>query len=175
MKKTSIQINRENKYTEMSMTISIPFCNKQKGSDFDLDKERLKGEEYCQEVIKAFSKRIIASLERRMKACQDLLVRHLDDIEYSDENGHIVYRRKDGTCGNFNVASFQKMQLIVANFCHLSDAILKDSMALDQILKALLNDTEQDHSDAGKFKYSELISILLESFYYAAYTKGGNL
>ena len=154
------------------MTISIPFCNKQqRGSDFDLDKERLKGEEYCQEVIKAFSKRIIASLERRMKACQDLLIRHLDDIEYSDEQGHIIYRRKDGTCGNFNVASFQKMQYIVDHFD--VDVVLNDSMILDQILKALLNDTEQDHSDVGKFKYSELISILMESFYYAAYTKGG--
>lgn len=157
----------------MSMTISIPFCNKQKGSDFDLDKERLKGEKYCQEVIDAFSKRIKASLERRMKACQDLLIRHLNDVEYSDENGHIVYRRKDGTCGNFNVASFQKMQYIVANFD--VDIVLNDSMALDQILKALLNDTEQDHSDAGKFKYSELISILMESFYFAAFQKGGTI
>ena len=32
----------------------------------------------------------------------------------------------------------------------------------DQKIKALLNDTEQDHSDCGGFKYSELVSMLCE-------------
>jgi hypothetical protein len=33
---------------------------------------------------------------------------------------------------------------------------------IDQTLKALLNDTEQDHSDMGGFRYSQLVSILCE-------------
>jgi hypothetical protein len=33
---------------------------------------------------------------------------------------------------------------------------------VDQTLKALLNDTEQNHSDEGQLKYSDLVSLLCE-------------
>lgn len=67
MENTSIKVYRENKYTEMSMTIQIPFCNK--GSDFDLDKSRKRAEAFLFDLIGSFAPRIIASLERRMRAC----------------------------------------------------------------------------------------------------------
>jgi hypothetical protein len=41
---------------------------------------------------------------------------------------------------------------------------LESGIYLDQTLKALLNDTEQDHSDEGSFKYSELVSLLCEFY-----------
>lgn len=164
MRETKFQIHQENKYTEMEMTIQIPFCNKQKsGSDFDLDRARKRSDAYAFDLLGSFSKRLIASLERRMQACQENLIRHLDDIEYSDECGHIVYVRKDKSRGTFNVPSFNAMKDAIKalkqncwrNFIH-------NSMWADQTLKALLNDTEQDHSDEGCFKYSEIVSLLCE-------------
>ena len=41
-------------------------------------------------------------------------------------------------------------------------SFLKNKLWIDQTLKALLNDTEQDHSDMGGFRYSQLVSILCE-------------
>lgn len=166
MENTSIKICRENQYTELCTTIQIPFCNNE-GKEATLDdfKESCKRRDaYVFDLIGSFAPRIIASLERRMKACQENLVRHLDDIEYSDECGHIVYHRKDGSKGNFNTNSFNAMQESVAilkqsrwrefvvNFCYI-----------DQTIKALMNDPEQDHSDVGKLKYSDLVSFLCEN------------
>jgi hypothetical protein len=113
---------------------------------------------------------MIASLERRMRACQENLVRHLNDIEYSDECGHIVYRRKDGSTGTFNVPSFNNMKDAVTALKQSKWHEFKDNpFWIDQTLKALLNDTEQDHSDIGKLKYSDLVSFLCEAHITAVY------
>lgn len=166
MKNTSIEINRENKYTEMNVQIQIPFCNKQKGADFDLDKSRKRAEAFLFDLIGSFAPRMIASLERRMRACQENLIRHLDTVEYSDECGHIVYRRKDGSTGTFNVPSFNVMKDAVKALKQSDWHGFKNNpMFIDQTLKALLNDTEQDHSDCGKLKYSDLISFLCEAHF----------
>jgi hypothetical protein len=147
----------------MSFDLLIPKkSGKPAGSDFDLDKARQKGVALMIDIVGAFSPRIIASLERRMQACQRNLLNHLEDIEYNDGQ-HICWRRKDGTGGDFNIPSFQAMQDCVKalehscfrEFCSMKTWI-------DQTLKALLNDTEQDHSDCGGFRYSRLISILCE-------------
>lgn len=164
MKETSINVYPENKYTELSMTVQIPFCNKQSGSDFDLDKSRKRAEAWLFDLIGSFAPLMIASLERRMKACQENLIRHLDDVEYSDECGHIVYRRKDGSTGNFNVPSFKLMQDAVKALKQSCWREFKDNpWWIDQTLKALLNDTEQNHNDHGKLKYSDLVSFLCEA------------
>lgn len=163
MKETLIEVYRENKYTELSMTVQIPFCNKQKGQDFDLDRAQKRAEAYTFDLIGSFASRMIASLERRMKACQENLIRHLDSIEYSDECGHIVYRRKDNSTGNFNVFSFKLMQEAVKTLRQSNWREFKDNIwFIDQTLKALLNDTVQDHSDCGQLKYSDLVSFLCE-------------
>ena len=148
---TKINVYPENKYTELTLNVQIPFCNK--GSD--IDKSRKRAEAYLFDLI--------GSLERRMRACQENLIRHLDDIEYSDDCGHIVYRRKDGSTGTFNVPSFNAMKDAVKA---LKQSCWRDfsnhPIWIDQTIKALLNDTEQDHSDCGGFKYSELVSMLCE-------------
>lgn len=157
---TKINVYPENKYTEMNLTIQIPFCNK-KESTVDLDSMHRKA--YTYDLIGSFSTRIIASLERRMKACQENLIRHLDDVEYSDDCGHIVYRRKDGSTGSFNVPSFNVMKdAVKALKKSFWEDFLNNPIWIDQTIKALLNDTEQDHSDCGGFKYSELVSMLCE-------------
>lgn len=164
MENTSVKVCRENKYTELCTMIQIPFCNKQKGQDFDIDRTRKRTEAYVFDLIGSFAPRIIASLERRMAACQGNLVRHLDDIEYSDECGHIVYRRKDGSTGTFNVPSFNAMKDAVVALKQSRWRDFRNTPAwIDQSIKALMNDTEQDHSDIGKLKYSDLVSFLCEA------------
>lgn len=158
---TQVNVYPENKYTELTLNVQIPFCNKQKGSD--IDKSRKRAGAYHFDLIGSFSTRIIASLERRMRACQENLIRHLDDVEYSDDCGHIVYRRKDGSTGTFNVPSFNAMKdAVKALKKSFWKDFLSNSIWIDQTIKALLNDTEQDHSDCGGFKYSELVSMLCE-------------
>lgn len=164
MENTTFKINRENKNIEMVMSVQIPFCNKQKaGSDFDVDRVRTHAKAFSFDLLGSFSKRLIASLERRMQACQKNLLAHICDIEYADECGHIVYVRKDGTRGTFNMPSFKSMQLaILALKQSRWGDFMSNPIWVDQTLKALLNDPEQDHSDEGKFKYSEIVSLLCE-------------
>lgn len=144
--------------------INITYCNKQQsGSDFDVDKARLDGLGMMLDIIGSFSPRIIKALERRMNACMSLLLSHIDDIEYCDEMGHICWRRKDGTPGNFNVHSFEAMDECIGVLKRSEfKKFTQNKLWIDQVLKALLNDTTQDHSDSGAFKYSQLVSILCE-------------
>jgi hypothetical protein len=160
--KTTV-FNETEKNVEMSFTLLIPKkSGKPAGSDFDLDKVRQRGINLMMDIIGAFSPRIIASLERRMQACQSLLIAHINDIEYNDGQ-HVCWHRKDGTGGDFNIPSFQAMQDCVKALEHSNfmEFCTKKSW-IDQTLKALLNDTEQNHSDMGGFRYSQLVSILCE-------------
>lgn len=98
-----------------------------------------------------------------MQACEQNLIRHLDDIEYADNCGRIVYVRKDKTRGSFNVPSFNAMKDAVKALSQSQfKSFIENKLWVDQTLKALLNDTEQHHDDKGFFKYSELISLLCE-------------
>jgi hypothetical protein len=151
------------KNVEMSLTVLILKKNgKPMGSDFDIDRMRVNALGYMLDMIGAFSPRIISSLQRRMAACQQLLIAHLEDVEYNDGK-HICWHRKDGTSGCFNIPSFRAMQDCVKA---LENSRFKEftqkKVWIDQVLKALLNDTEQDHSDSGVFRYSQLVSTLCE-------------
>ena len=157
---SKVIVNRENKYVGLQTIINIPFCNK--GSDFDLDKARTRSKAYAFDLIGSFSQRIINSLLRRMDACLKLLTNHANDVEYND-GMHIVYHRKDGTVGSFNVPSYEGMlQAIQLLRDGKWEQFLSNRLMIDQTLKALLNDVQQDHSDEKTFKYSELVSLLCE-------------
>ena len=162
MKNTSFKMTENG--IQMECKIGINYCNKQQhGSDFDVDKMRQKSIGYSMDLVDAYSPILIASLERRMQACEENLIRHLDDIEYSDNCGRIVYVRKDKTRGNFNVSSFNAMRdALVALRNGKYKSFLENKCWIDQMLKALLNDTEMHHEDKGSFKYSELVSLLCE-------------
>lgn len=150
---------------ELITKININYCNKKPiaGSDFDIDSARQRGKAYAMDVIGSFSPIIIALLKRRMQACMENLTCHLNDIEYADEAGHICWTRKDGSAGNFNVGSFTAMKECIENLRHSRyKFVVSNRLWIDQILKAILNDTEHDHSDQGGFKWSTLISILME-------------
>jgi hypothetical protein len=146
---------------KMSFELLIP-KKYGKGADGDIDSFKQRAFARMLDIIGAFSPRLIVSLERRMQACQRNLLNHLEDIEYNDGH-HICWRRKDGTGGEFNVPSFEAMKDAVKA---LEQSCFKEfctkKIWIDQTLKALLNDTEQDHSDCGGFRYSQLVSILCE-------------
>ena len=162
MKNTSFQMTENG--IQMMCQIGINYCNKQKhGSDFDIDRARERSKGYALDLIGAYSPILIASLERRMQACEQNLIRHLDDIEYADEYGHIVYVRKDKTRGSFNVPLFNAMKEAIKALSQSQfKAFFENKCWIDQTLKALLNDTEMHHEDKGCFKYSELVSLLCE-------------
>jgi hypothetical protein len=162
MKNTSFEMTENG--IQMMCQIGINYCNKQKhGSDFDIDAARQRSKGYALDLIGAYSPILIASLERRMRACEENLIRHLNDIEYADNCGHIMYIRKDRTRGGFNVPSFNAMKDCVKALSQSQfKSVFENKCWIDQILKALLNDTEQHHEDKGPFKYSELISLLCE-------------
>lgn len=164
MKVTSVKINRENKNVEIIVSSQIPFTEyKKAGSDFDLDAVRSRNTGYNMDLLGAFSKRIIASLQRRMDACLNNLQNHIDDIVYCDEIGCILYKRKDGSHGRFNLPSYTCMVDCVAALKQSNyKTVLREFAWIDQIIKALLNDTEQNHSDEGIFKWSDLVSLLTE-------------
>ena len=147
----------------LNFILSLPKqYGKPAGSDFDIDKAKARGLGIMLDIVGAFSPRIIDSLQRRMKACQQLLINHIDDIEYND-GMHICWRRKDGTGGNFNIPSFEAMQNCIKALEKSDFKMFCTRRSwIDQVLKALLNDTEQDHSDMGGFRYSQLVSILCE-------------
>ena len=161
MKKTNFSINENG--IQMSFTVGIKYCNKQHGSDFDLDDARKQCFNYSLDLIGTYSSILIASLQRRMEVCEQNLIYHLDDIEYADSCGHIVYVRKDGTHGNFNIPSFNAMKDAIKALSQSQfKSFFENRCWIDQTLKALLNDTEMHHEDKGCFKYSELISLLCE-------------
>lgn len=162
MKSTSFEMTENG--IQMMCQIGINYCNKQqRGSDFDLDAMRKKSVNYSTDLIGTYSPILIASLKRRMQACEENLIHHLDSIEYADNCGHIVYVRKDKTRGGFNVPSFNAMKDAIKALSQSEfKSFLENKCWIDQTLKALLNDTEMHHEDKGCFKYSELISLLCE-------------
>ena len=161
MKKVEITENG----IQLSVVKNINFHNKQQhGSDFDLDRARTRCTDYCKGIVEAYVDILIDSLKRRMNACIIHLELHTDDIEYADNCGHIVWRRKDGTCGQFNVKSYEAMeQAIKALKCGCFKKFLEKPVWIDQTLKALLNDPVDNHKDFKEYKYSELVSLLCEA------------
>lgn len=137
---------------EMNLTLLLPKKDNEKVI------ESISDNKGAPAIIKAFCPRIIESLKRRMTACQQLLINHVNDIEYNDGTT-ICWRRKDGSSGCFNIPSFKAMQSALEKLC--KDEPDLTGGEIDQILKALLNDTEKiSHEDANGYKWSELISIL---------------
>ena len=155
---------------QLAITKNIAFCNKQKhGVDFDLDGARRHCQEYAKSIIETYVDTLIGTLRRRMNACTLHLQIHLDDIEYADNCGHIVWRRNDDTCGQFNVKSYEAMEsAIEALKCGCFGEFLEQPAWIDQTLKALLNDPVDNHKDFKEHKYSELVSLLCEA-HVAAY------
>lgn len=122
--------------------------------------------EYAMGLMKAFSQFLVESLERRMEACQRHLLEHIGELCFVTEHAeHIEWKT-----GQFNTISFETMQQSVS-WLHtgMYEEFLNTTSMVDQLLKALLNDTEQHPDRVGDFKYSELISLLTEHHAFNGY------
>ena len=118
--------------------------------------------EHAEMTLAKFSDTLTATLHRRMSACQKNLLNHLEDITYND-GLRIHWKRKDGSEGKFFVESYEVMSkcLVLLGMKRYGE-ILDNWAMIDQIIKALMNDTQQDRKDRGIYKYSDLVSILCE-------------
>ena len=114
----------------------------------------------CADIIGAFSSRIIASLERRQDACKAKLFKNIGTA-YTDSNHMQIFYKEGNRLCSFNMPSYEAMSdcIKALQFSEFRD-VLDEPMWIDQIIKALLHDTEQNHEDAGGFKYSQLVSML---------------
>ena len=153
----------ENGNLSMSFVVEVPQTESIMFSDKEASEARNNKRAIACDIIGAFSERLIASLERRMSACQKKLLAHIENAKAIDGN-FITWRRKDGSEDHFIVGSFEAMKDAI-KMLHSGAQwkFLQNRTAVDQTIKALLNDTEQDHSDANGFRYSELVSVLMES------------
>lgn len=144
-----IKSYKENGYTEV--TFQVPFCN-------NLIKVKKVNKE---DILQAFRGRLIETLERRLEACQRNLLNHLSTIK-SNDGDLIVYQRKDGSYGMFNPFSYSLMEKALEDLrVGKVDRLLTDSWWAMQIVEGLLNDPETDHSDSELYKFSDLVSVLV--------------
>lgn len=120
-------------------------------------------DEYYIEVISKYRNILIGTLERRMQACQNNLLRHLDDIVFNNGD-EIGYKRADGSMHSFNTPSFVLMQEGVESLKRNEfKSVIRNHALIEQIIKAICNDGEKlDKSDRGLVKFSDLVSVLLE-------------
>lgn len=166
----NLKFNITENGVEVTMTKTI---NNKKSTGFTLDPidERNRKRGYICDVIGSFHKRLIASLTRRIEACQQNLLNHIDSDSIICHNDDKIYWiRKDGSEGMFSINSFNIMENAIAQLKtgHYWQ-FANDINAVEQTVKALLNDTEQDHSDSGTFRYSELVSVLTSQMIEAVY------
>lgn len=161
----SINYTENESYATVTLELNVPMRRMERElSDEEFAEiERRRKARAC-DILGSFAKRISASLQRRMHACLTIMLSHAQDF-YSPAHKCIQWDRKDGSRNYFNIESYNEM-LNCEKALHMGelDSILKNAFWIDQILKALLNDPVefQDHSDAGGFRYSELVSLLCE-------------
>ena len=138
-----------------NLVITLPFVRG--GKSVYTDKVHTK--EYTMSLMQTFSKFLVGALERRMQACQRLLFEHIGDICFVTEGcEHIEW-----PTGQFNMVSFETMEKATSWIAAgLYQDFLYNTAMVDQVLKALLNDTEPHPDKIEGFKYSELVSLLTE-------------
>lgn len=114
------------------------------------------------DIIDAFSTRLILLLKRRGEACVKLLRSHVNEVFFND-GFTIAWHRKDKTVGYFCIPGYKNIQKAIEQLQQGDyNKFLNSHTSTDQAIKAIMNDPELDHSDAGSFKFSELVSVLCE-------------
>ena len=83
--------SEHNENGELQLTISIPVKKDQEADGLTIAQVRAIS---C-DILGSFSKRIIASLERRMSACMEKLMNHFDTAFTYPYGGQIFYRAKN--------------------------------------------------------------------------------
>lgn len=109
-------------------------------------------------TVKAYAEDLRSSLERRAQACVKNLMDNATNTCYVDE-WHVEWPK-----GQFNLPSYESIQRGIK---HLKkedyEAFLSDGPALDQTLKAIMNDSVVLPERINDTRRSELISLLMNS------------
>lgn len=150
----------DNNENSVRMFFEIPVA---KPTGISLPNEEL----FCnrdKKILSAFANRLIGTLERRMSACESKLMNHLGDAL---TNGKVIYwlKKDRQSHDHFVIASYEAMAKAIDLIkCEEWSGIMYNEIILDQIIKALLNDTEQDHSDSNGYTYAQLVTLLMAMY-----------
>lgn len=111
------------------------------------------------QLLIAFSEYLIGALSRRMEACKRNLLAHISEICWVSDGGYHI----EWPTGYFNTISYSTMEDGIEILKNLDEDIevLNNTLLVDQIIKAICNDTEAHPDRVGEFKFSQLITILL--------------
>ena len=132
-------------------------------SEEEMRERNMRTQSQLYDLLGSFAPRMIEALQARMSACQQKLLTHIGEA-WTPFEGVILWVRKDGSTDHFRQPSFENMQKAVyclsagnwQGFCQYG--------LVEQTIKALLNMPELDHSDCGGFRFSELVSALIELY-----------
>lgn len=153
-------------HTENGTIVSFVFPQKQLDESQFLTEQQVKARA-C-DILGAFSPLLIASLERRMAACKEKLMKNLDSA-YTTEYGMQIFYKDGNRTRAFNLPSFEAMEdCVEALKSSRFRAVIENRVWIDQIIKALMNDPAyyQSHDDMGGFAYSQLVSLLTEIHFF---------
>lgn len=163
MQNIKTTVHAENRQVEINLTAFIPMAEIKDASTEERMEARRKERARQYDLIGSFSELIIQSVERRMKACQSQLLEHISEAKAYGEYV-FVWKDKRGVTRMFNLASYKLMEDIVKSLRQSDWKFLcTTGPAKVQVVKALMNDPEQDHSDRNDFHYSELVTFLTEN------------
>lgn len=163
MQNIKTTVHAENKQIEINLTAFIPMAEIQEATAEQRIEARRRERARQYDLIGSFSELIIQSVERRMKVCQSQLLEHISEAKAYGESV-FVWKDKRGVTRTFNLISYKLMEDIVKSLKQSDWRFLcNNGPAKVQVVKALMNDPEQDHSDRGDFHYSELVTLLTET------------
>ena len=165
MQNIKTTVHAENRQVEVSLTAFVPMAEIKEASAEERIEARRKERARQYDLIGSFSEMIIKSVERRMQACQAQLLEHISEGKGYGESV-FVWVDKRGVTRTFNLTSYKLMEDVVKSLKQSDWRFLcTTGPAKVQVVKALMNDPEQDHSDRGDFHYSELVSFLTENLF----------
>ena len=148
---SAVSVNKEEKVTNITTTLSIPFMDWKNGFNAD---DGITWDE----VLYRFSDVIVKALEDRMAACMSMLSKNIFNVVYSNEYA-IVFKKEDGKYHNFNHASYRAMEEAVTIFTMNTISGLKLEH-FDQIMKALV--WVENREDVQGISFGNLVSCIME-------------
>ena len=149
--KSLVTVNKEEKVTNITTTLSIPFMDWKDGF---VEEAAMNWDE----VLYRFSEVIVKALEDRMSSCMDMLGKNIFNVVYSNEHT-IIFKKDNGKYYNFNHASYRVMEEAINMFA-IGDIFNLELPHFDQIMKALV--WTENREDVQGISFGNLISCIME-------------
>ena len=149
--KSLVTVNKEEKVTNITTTLSIPFMDWKDGF---VEEAAMNWDE----VLYRFSEVIVKALEDRMSSCMSMLSKNIFRVVYSNEYV-IVFKKDNGKYHSFNHGAYKTMEDAI-NMFTIGDIFNLELPHLDQIMKALV--WAEDRKDVQGISFGNLISCIME-------------